>query len=95
MLVGDGADAGQVGDAAVDRREVELQVARVQDHALRRVEGGGEAVGHRVGDGDELARRTGRCAGARRRRPVMSSVRSSSPASSMRLRARPRVSAEP
>ena len=36
-------------------REVELEVARVQDHALGRVEGGGEAVGHRVGDGDELA----------------------------------------
>ena len=26
----------------------------MQDHALGRVEGGGEAVGHRVGDGDEL-----------------------------------------
>ena len=42
-------------DAAVDRREVELEVARVEDHALGRVEGGGEPVGHRVGDGDELA----------------------------------------
>ncbi len=48
------ADAGQVGEAAVDRREVELEVAGVEDHALRGVEGGGEAVGHRVGDGDEL-----------------------------------------
>ena len=54
LVVGDGAHAGQVGEAAVDRGEVELPVARVQDHALRRVEGRGEAVGHRVGDRDEL-----------------------------------------
>ena len=54
LVVGDGADAGEVGEAAVDRREVELPVARVQDHALRRVERGGEPVGHRVGDRDEL-----------------------------------------
>ena len=52
---GQGADGGQVGDPPVDRREVDLEVARVQDHALGGVEGGGEAVGHRVGDGDELA----------------------------------------
>ena len=45
---------GQVGPPAVHRMEVELEVARVEDHALRGVEGGGEAVGHRVGDGDEL-----------------------------------------
>ena len=32
---GDGADAGEVGEPAVDRREVELEVARVQDDALR------------------------------------------------------------
>ena len=44
----------EVGEAAVDRGEVELPVAGVQDHALRGVERGGEAVGHRVGDGDEL-----------------------------------------
>ena len=54
LVAGDGAHAGQVGEAAVDRGEVELEVAGVQDHALRRVERGGEAVGHRVGDGDEL-----------------------------------------
>ena len=48
------AHAGQVGEPAVDRGEVELPVAGVHDHALRRVERGGEAVGHRVGDGDEL-----------------------------------------
>ena len=54
LVAGDRADAGQVGEAAVDRGEVELEVAGVQDHALRGVERGGEAVGHRVGDGDEL-----------------------------------------
>jgi hypothetical protein len=52
--LGDGADAGQVGEAPVDRGEVDLEVARVQDHALRGVEGDGEGVGHRVGDRDEL-----------------------------------------
>src|SRR5258707_874256 len=35
--------------------EVELEVAGVEDHALGRVEGGGEAVRHRVADRDELA----------------------------------------
>ena len=55
VLVGDATDARQIGDAAVDGREVELEVAGVQDHALRCVERGGEPVGHRVGDGDELA----------------------------------------
>ena len=35
---GEGADAGEVGEPAVDRREVELEVAGVQDHALRGVE---------------------------------------------------------
>ena len=48
------ADAGEVGAAVVDRREVELEVARVQDHALRRVHGDGVGVGDAVGDGDEL-----------------------------------------
>jgi hypothetical protein len=51
---GERPDAGQVGEPAVHRREVELEVAGVQDRALGRVEGGGEAVGHRVGHGDEL-----------------------------------------
>ena len=54
MLLGDAADARQVGAPAVDGREVELEVTGVQDHALGRVEGGGEPVGHRVRDGDEL-----------------------------------------
>ena len=53
-LDGDRADAGEVGATAVDRGEVELEVARVQDHALRRVHGDGVGVRHRVGDGDEL-----------------------------------------
>ena len=52
--VGQGPDPGQVGGPPVDRGQVDLEVARVQDHALRGVEGGGEAVGHRVGDRDEL-----------------------------------------
>ena len=54
LVVGDGAHAGEVGEPPVDRGEVELPVARVHQHALRRVERGGEAVGHRVGDRDEL-----------------------------------------
>jgi hypothetical protein len=93
-VVGDGADAGQVGEAAVDRGEVELEVARVQDRALRGVERGGEAVGHRVGDGDELDVERADLA-ALAVGTGMNSVRSSRPASSMRLRASPRVSSEP
>ena len=54
LLVAERADAGEVGEATVDRGEVELEVAGVEDHALRRVERGGEAVGHRVRDRDEL-----------------------------------------
>ena len=46
--------AGEVGPTAVHRLQVQLEVARVQDHALRGVEGDGEGVGHRVGDRDEL-----------------------------------------
>jgi hypothetical protein len=49
------ADEGKVRHAAVDRVLVELEVAGVQDRAGRREDGGGEAVGHRVGDRDELA----------------------------------------
>jgi hypothetical protein len=46
--------AGEVGAAAVDRLQVQLEVARVEDDTLRGVEGDGERVGHRVGDRDEL-----------------------------------------
>ena len=67
LLVAERADAGQVGEPTVDGRQVELEVTGVQDDPLGRVEGGGEAVGHRVGDGDELARRTARSCAARRR----------------------------
>ncbi len=52
--VANGADPGQVGRAAVDGRQVELEVPGVEDDPLGGVEGGGEAVGHRVGDRDEL-----------------------------------------
>ena len=34
-IVGEGADPAEVGAAPVDGGEVELEVARVQDHALR------------------------------------------------------------
>ena len=46
---GDGADAGQVGAPTVDRREVELEVAGVQDHALRRVDRRSRGRGARSG----------------------------------------------
>ena len=63
--------------------------------ALGGVEGGGEAVGHRVGDGDELDVEGPDRRAARRRSPRRSVARSTRPASSTRLRARPSVSAEP
>ena len=53
--LGDLADQREVGLAAVDRREVELEVAAVQDRARGRVVRGGERVRHRVRDRDELA----------------------------------------
>ncbi len=45
---------GQVGAPAVDRSEVELEVARVEDDALRRVDRNRVSMRHRVGDRDEL-----------------------------------------
>jgi hypothetical protein len=54
VTLGDGADLGQVGEPPVDRSEVDLEVPRVQQHSLGGVEGGGEPVGHRVRDRDEL-----------------------------------------
>ena len=51
---GQRAHPGQVGAAPVHRVEVDLEVARVEDDPLGGVEGGGEGVGHRVGDRDEL-----------------------------------------
>ena len=55
LVLGDRPHHPEVGQPAVDRGEVELEVAGVEDRALRGVERGGEAVGHRVGDRDELA----------------------------------------
>ena len=49
------AEQREVGVAAVDRREVELEVAGVDDRARGREERDREAVRHRVRDGDELA----------------------------------------
>ena len=90
---GDLADAGEVGPPPVDRRQVELEVAAVEHDALRGVEGEGEAARHRVGDGDELdleGADLAPLAVARRRRAAPSGR---GPASSRRLRAKPRVSA--
>jgi hypothetical protein len=55
LVLGDGPHDPEVGESAVDRREVELPVAGVEDGALRGVERRGEALGHGVRDGDELA----------------------------------------
>ena len=49
------AEQREVGAAAVDRREVELEVAGVDDRARGREERDREAVRHRVRDRDELA----------------------------------------
>ena len=65
------ADAGEVGAPVVDRREVELEVAGVEDHALRRVHGDGVGVGHAVGDGDELDVERADLRRARRRRTAL------------------------
>ncbi len=95
VAAGDLAEQREVGVAAVDRREVELEVAGVDDRALGREERDREAVRHRVRDGDELAVDRADAARARRRCTVMNSVRSSMPASSMRFRASASDSAEP
>ena len=81
----------EVGAPAVDRGEVELEVAGVQDDALRRVQRDGVGVRHRVGDRDELDVERADHAPLAVARPGSSSVRPSRPASSMRLRARPSV----
>jgi hypothetical protein len=53
-LVADGGQARDVRAAPVDGREVELEVARVQDDPHLRVEGQRVREGHRVGHGNEL-----------------------------------------
>ena len=47
-------EGAQVGDAAVERQLVHLEVAGVQHQAGRRADGDGERVGDRVVDRDEL-----------------------------------------
>jgi hypothetical protein len=53
-IVGECAYTGEVGAATVDRGEVDLEVAGVQDDSLRGVEGDRETVRDRMRDGDEL-----------------------------------------
>ena len=55
VAAGELAEQREIGVAAVDRREVELEVAGVDDRALGREVRDREAVRHRVGDRDELA----------------------------------------
>ena len=54
-IAGESTDAGQSRPPPVHGREVELEVAGVQDQPLRRGEGGDEAAGHRMGDRHGLA----------------------------------------
>ena len=52
-----GAQLGQppqIGRLVIERRVVDLEVAGVDQHALRRVQRHGDAVGDAVGDADEL-----------------------------------------
>ena len=44
----------QVRGHLVDRCRIEFEIPRVDDHALRGVEGNRSGVGHRVADGDQL-----------------------------------------
>ena len=94
MLFGELAEPGEVGAARIDRREVELEVAGVQDDALRGVHRDGVSVRHRVGDRDELDDERADL-DASPSVTLRMSVFGSRPASSMRLRASPRVSAAP
>ena len=54
LVGGNGADTRQVGATPIDRGEVDLEVAGVQDHTLRCVDRNGVGVRHRVSDRDEL-----------------------------------------
>ena len=54
VLLADGTDLGEIGGASVDRREVDLEIARVVDDALGRVEGDADRVGHGVTDRHHL-----------------------------------------
>ena len=50
----EGSDARKVGPPPVNGCQVELEVARMQDDSLGRMEGRCESVGDGVGDRDEL-----------------------------------------
>ena len=54
-LLAEPGERAQVGDAAVERQLVHLEVAGVQHRAGRGAHGDRERVGDRVVDGDELA----------------------------------------
>ena len=54
VVLGEVSDRSKIGEATVDRCHVEFEIAGVQNHALRRVERGGESVRYRVGHGEEL-----------------------------------------
>ncbi len=53
-LLAEARERGEVGEAAVHRELIHLEVARVQDHAGARADRDGEAVGDGVVHGDEL-----------------------------------------
>ena len=71
-----GLDAGQVGAPAVERRLVDLEVARVVDDALRRGDGERAGVGDGVGHRDELGARRGSRRPGRTTSPARTSRRS-------------------
>jgi hypothetical protein len=50
------SEAGQVERFTVERRLIDLEVAGMDDDALRRVDGHGDTVRHAVRDADELNR---------------------------------------
>ena len=54
-LAAEPGEAAEVGDPAVERELVHLEVAGVQDGAGRGADGDGERVRDRVVDGEELA----------------------------------------
>ncbi|CAB4372829.1 unannotated protein [freshwater metagenome] len=49
-----GANSSEVRKAAIDRGQVELEIAGVKDDALRRMKHRCDAVGNRVSDWDEF-----------------------------------------
>ena len=94
LPLGQLAHARQVHPAPVDGLQVDLEVARVQDHALGRVERQGHRLGHRVRHRDELD-----VAGAHAHALAVAHDDEARllarPASSIRFRASPIVSSDP